>query len=149
MSLLMEALRKAEEAKRQAAQKEKETPGSGVPAPAGVAEPSLLDDPVALEAQMSLASEASSAAEPVVEPVLTFDLPVSESVQTEAPSLDVPFDFHIDESFGALDLKPAPVSKPDPLQESSVAPAMNSVSAPEPEPEPEPEPVPVPVPELV
>lgn len=112
----MEALRKAEEAKRQAAQKEKDELGSAKPAPAGAAESFSMEDPVAVEAQMALASEAAPASEPLPreESELTFDLPLAATVQEEAPSIDVPFDFHIDESFGTLDLKPAPAPAPEP-----------------------------------
>lgn len=104
MSLLMEALRKAEEAKRQAAQKEKDEPDSA--APVRAAEASPVDDPVALEAQWDVAASVS----PEVAPDIVLDLPSSPSEPERSPSLDVPFDFHIDESFGTLDLTPAAAS---------------------------------------
>ena len=97
----MEALRKAEEAKRQAAQKEKDEPDSA--APARAAEALAVDDPVALEAQWDIPAKEAPAAESDI----VLDLPSSQPEPERSPSLDVPFDFHIDESFGTLDLKPA------------------------------------------
>ncbi len=100
----MEALRKAEEAKRQAAQKEKDEPDSAAPAP--VAEVLPVEDPVALEALWDATSTAT-----VEAPQDDYsDLSESAPDQQHTPSLDVPFDFHIDEAFGALDLAPAPAS---------------------------------------
>lgn len=109
MSLLMEALRKAEEAKRQAAQKEKDEPD--LAAPARNAEVLPVEDPVAMEAQWDATPTATSAAPQDI----VLDLGGSSAAQDRVPSLDVPFDFHIDESFGALDLKPVSASAPEPV----------------------------------
>jgi TolA-binding protein len=111
----MEALRKAEEAKRQAAQKEREESDSEPPARATEALP--VDDLAALEAQWDVGAPAT----PVEEPDIVLDTPLSMEGEAHAPSLDVPFDFHIDESFGTLDLTPAPapVSKPEQLDSTS------------------------------
>jgi len=110
MSLLMEALRKAEEAKRQAAQKERDEPDSAAPARATEGLP--VDDPVAMEALLDVPSRTSEVAEPLID----LDVSLSAPVPADSPSLDVPFDFHIDESFAAVDFQPVPAA---PVAEAS------------------------------
>jgi tetratricopeptide (TPR) repeat protein len=127
MSLLMEALRKAEEAKRQAAQKEKEEPDSA--ATLREAEELLVDDSVALAAPWAASSTSTS----IAEPEIALDLPEAGLALERTPSLDVPFDFHIDESFGTLDLTPVPVPVIEPVHSEVV-----EDSEPEREPDPEP-----------
>jgi len=102
MSLLMEALRKAEEAKRQTAQKEKDEPDSA--APERVAEPVPADDPIAMEALLDLTASGDESAHLYTE----LERPSAAPASAESNPLDVPFDFHIDESFPSTGYKPAP-----------------------------------------
>lgn len=127
MSLLMEALRKAEEAKRQAAQKEKDEPDSA--ATLREAEELLVDDSVAPTVPWAASSTSTS----IAELEIALDLPEAGLALERTPSLDVPFDFHIDESFGTLDLTPVPVPVIEPVHSEVVE---DSEAARQPGPEP-------------
>jgi|GEM_PF-2558157 len=98
MSLLMEALRKAEEAKRQAAQKDKDTTD---PAIGEVALDSAAEAAVAGETQSDEARLSSPGA-----PESALDMSFHADESTASPGLDIPFDFQIDEAFDSLDLTP-------------------------------------------
>ena len=92
MSLLMDALRKAEEAKRQAAQKQDEDKQQEVPI--SISEPSAADELQSLEESLELDRELISDLGVPEEP--------EESLQSAGglADVDVPFDFDIDENFG-------------------------------------------------
>jgi tetratricopeptide (TPR) repeat protein len=86
MSLLMDALRKAEEAKRQAAQKQHEDKQQETPI--SISEPSAVDNLQSLEESLELDRE------------LTSEMGVPEESAGGLADVDVPFDFDIDENFG-------------------------------------------------
>ncbi len=100
----MEALRKAEEAKRQAAQKEHGDTSATTQATG----PALEDDPIALEAHLDV--QASTLPVQDVDVLLDFAAPAASV--PESPSLDVPFDFQIDESFTTAGVPFAPALEP-------------------------------------
>lgn len=103
----MEALRKAEEAKRVAAQKAKESvnnesellPSSTLPVENLVELSETVEDEKlsAIELSTTDNEEATSQEEPSDEPHVEFSFATEEA---ESSNLDIPFDFQIDESFG-------------------------------------------------
>ncbi len=118
MSLLMEALRKAEEAKRQAAQKDKFTtdPAIGDVEMVSAAE---AEDAVAMQAEEAPLSSADV-------PETTLGISFRAEEPAASPGLDVPFDFQIDESFGSLDLKPVSADQATENSRSAVAQAVGN-----------------------
>lgn len=92
----MDALRKAEEAKRQAAQKQKEDKQQE--APVSVSESSAVENLQDLEELLEFDRENSSA---VAMPE------TSEPIAEGIPDVDVPFDFEIDEHFKIDDTQPS------------------------------------------
>lgn len=129
----MEALRKAEEAKRQAAQRERDNIDAGTSnrLPEGKA----IDNPVDLDTSLDMREWQTPPVSEEVSPALVADAlsPVTASAaESPSPSLDIPFDFHIDESFGEMDLKPVldiaytpePAAEKSPL-DSSIDPEID------------------------
>lgn len=158
MSLLMEALRKAEEAKRLAAKKDR--------AGSTEAEPEAL----ALQPEADAASTLLPESTPesfAMQPLIEFEDSETEHSLATQPDSEIPFDFQIDDAFHSLTtpeqpplaLEPSPpfmpethvetwteelaqalpTTEPVDFKEVSYFSELGLVDAPEPEPEPEPE----------
>jgi len=134
----MEALRKAEEAKRVAAQKAKDSVSNeSEPLPSSTQAAENLvelhekvgDDKLSeIELTATENEEVSSQEEPSEEPHVEFSFATEED---EASNLDIPFDFQIDESFGVDAETPSSLTlennEVSPVSESSLEESSNTI----------------------